>query len=555
MQKNILISALLAASASLFAATAPNFTVTDSDGNAHQLYADYVNQGKVLVLEVFFTTCPPCSDHAPYWQNLYNAVKLQHPGRVEFMMLSNKSFDMNTNVAQYKTAKGLTMPGVGAQGGSLSAVQPYEAGQFGVFYGTPTFIVIAPGTGEVTFDLRGNNPTETMGLIQQRINQLLLPTCTIQTYLGDTLKTYSLQIAIPGGASANVQVTNGAYSLENVPGLPVAPFYLATPAKNNDPLNGVSTFDLLQINKQILGIELFNKPWQFIAADANNSGTISTFDIVELRKLILGIYDSLPNSPSWVFSPAQDTMSTSACPDIQALKRGDVNGNADPKSLLGVEDRTAGSRTFRIENRHFERGETSALPLHLVLPVAGEGFQFALLFNPEALEIRRIWSDNLPGFQDNNWFVSNGRIAFSWIANTPVPMVPGDVVLQIEVQALRDGSVADWFAPESAPLHPEAYDAIGRVYHLEWRVDNPAPQITLLAPNPASRFFTLHIDNPEEQGTQVQLVDPAGRTVYEQRVWLSSGVNTLRVEPGRLPAGLYLVRLGNRPAGKLHWVE
>jgi hypothetical protein len=77
--------------------------------------------------------------------------------------------------------------------------------------------------------------------------------------------------------------------------------YTVTPTKDNDPLNGVSTFDLVLINKHILGLEPLNTPYKMIAADANNSRSITTFDIVELRKLILGIYTELPNNTSWRF--------------------------------------------------------------------------------------------------------------------------------------------------------------------------------------------------------------------------------------------------------------
>jgi thiol-disulfide isomerase/thioredoxin len=50
---------------------APDFTVTDSHGNVHHLYADYLNQGKTVMIEVFFTTCPPCNSIAPYLEPLY----------------------------------------------------------------------------------------------------------------------------------------------------------------------------------------------------------------------------------------------------------------------------------------------------------------------------------------------------------------------------------------------------------------------------------------------------------------------------------------------------
>ena len=72
----------------LSAAPAPDFTVPTSDGQVRKLYQDYVNQQKLVVLEIFFTTCPPCASHAPYWQALYLDMIAAHPGKVEFMLLS-----------------------------------------------------------------------------------------------------------------------------------------------------------------------------------------------------------------------------------------------------------------------------------------------------------------------------------------------------------------------------------------------------------------------------------------------------------------------------------
>jgi thiol-disulfide isomerase/thioredoxin len=48
------------------AQSAPDFTVTDINDIEHTLYADYLNQGKSVLIEVFFTTCPPCSTYAPH---------------------------------------------------------------------------------------------------------------------------------------------------------------------------------------------------------------------------------------------------------------------------------------------------------------------------------------------------------------------------------------------------------------------------------------------------------------------------------------------------------
>ncbi|MFN0036034.1 MAG: T9SS type A sorting domain-containing protein, partial [Saprospiraceae bacterium] len=75
------------------------------------------------------------------------------------------------------------------------------------------------------------------------------------------------------------------------------------PNKNDNPLNGVTVYDLVLISKHILGIELLDSPYKMIAADTDRNGLIDSTDIVELRKLIMGTYTELPNNTSWRFVP------------------------------------------------------------------------------------------------------------------------------------------------------------------------------------------------------------------------------------------------------------
>lgn len=123
------------------------------------------------------------------------------------------------------------------------------------------------------------------------------------------------------------------------------------PEKNDDAANGVSTFDLLQIQRHILGKQVFTTPYQFIAADINQSGNISTLDIIQLRKVILNIETKFPNNTSWrfidaahVFMEPEEALtkywpnrvlikipSTSRKIDFIAVKIGDINNSATLK--------------------------------------------------------------------------------------------------------------------------------------------------------------------------------------------------------------------------------
>lgn len=62
MKKFLLFVATVFAAAGAFAqfGTAPDFSVTDIDGNTHNLYADILDQGLIAVVDVSATWCGPC---------------------------------------------------------------------------------------------------------------------------------------------------------------------------------------------------------------------------------------------------------------------------------------------------------------------------------------------------------------------------------------------------------------------------------------------------------------------------------------------------------------
>jgi hypothetical protein len=125
--------------------------------------------------------------------------------------------------------------------------------------------------------------------------------------------------------------------------------YTVLPFYDDDPLNGVTTFDQVLISKHILGVQPLTGPYNIIAADANGSGTVTTSDIVEIRKMILGLQDEFPGLPAWRFVEAAYQFPNPDDPwqevfpellqfnnltedvldaDFTGIKVGDVNGSA-----------------------------------------------------------------------------------------------------------------------------------------------------------------------------------------------------------------------------------
>jgi hypothetical protein len=123
----------------------------------------------------------------------------------------------------------------------------------------------------------------------------------------------------------------------------VQSLYLNIPS--DDIYNGVSTFDLVIITKHILGMQAFDSPYQYWAADVNGSKTVTTLDMVYIQKVILGINTSFPvqknwisyfdtgNAQAWAQSESMNCQNLQSGDElsIKAIKLGDVNFSAVPE--------------------------------------------------------------------------------------------------------------------------------------------------------------------------------------------------------------------------------
>jgi len=125
--------------------------------------------------------------------------------------------------------------------------------------------------------------------------------------------------------------------------------YVIDPVKTDGVNNGVSTLDLVLIQRHIVGLGDLEGVYNLIAADINNDDKISSFDIVDLRKVILGINDTFTNNDSWRFVDANHPFVDPTDPwfteipesyiinnlngdmiiDFTAIKVGDVNNSVE----------------------------------------------------------------------------------------------------------------------------------------------------------------------------------------------------------------------------------
>ena len=110
-----------------------------------------------------------------------------------------------------------------------------------------------------------------------------------------------LSTGLPDYPLEMVTAQNGMFVFDNNP---TPNLYLLSAERNTDYLDGVSTLDLVLIQRYLLGLHDFDSPYKLIAADINNDTRIRPDDLVQLRALILRKILELPSNKSWRFVDA-----------------------------------------------------------------------------------------------------------------------------------------------------------------------------------------------------------------------------------------------------------
>lgn len=340
---------------------------------------------------------------------------------------------------------------------------------------------------------------------------------------------------------------------------------------DNDPLNGVSTFDLVLINKHILGLELFNSPYIIIAADANKSKAVTTFDIVEFRKLILGIYSELPNNTSWRFVDADYSFPDPANPfeeifpeiktvstpfpakaDFVAIKVGDVNGNASADAAPNPVVSLALSTTNAVQ-----AGQVVTIPVTYTGAESLEAFQLGLRFDPEKLSLIGPSQGDLPNYNTGNFGLTKaaqGEIRSLWFANPTVPdeaLHPGDILFYLSFRAKKSlPAFAALLDADDTLLPNIAWKPDGKSYSLRpneasktrdaGAADTASPLTAACYPNPASGEIHLNVRSDRDGRARLAVFGPFGRLEWKREVTLEAGEQTFDIpEIAQLPAGVY----------------
>ncbi len=339
--------------------------------------------------------------------------------------------------------------------------------------------------------------------------------------------------------------------------VPIAVNYTLTPTKDNDPLNGVTTYDLVIISKHVLALEPFTSPFQYIAADANNSQSVTTYDILDLRKLILGIYDKLPNNTSWRFvdksysfpeptNPWKEAFPESKSvwnfqaprmeDDFMAVKIGDLNGSAIPNSLLFTDERSSGTWMLDVADRLVKAGEQVSVAFSAA--AAALGYQFTLQYSDlECLSIE-------PGEGLTAEYFAHFPDRKAITAAVDRPAGAGQLLFTLHFRAKAAGRLSQMLRLSNSITRAEAYSATQSNERFEVRLrfhsdtDYAVAELPFElyqnAPNPWANRTQIGFYLPEAAEATLNVHDEAGRLVFSQTAFYPRGYHSVSLDRSQL---------------------
>ena len=361
------------------------------------------------------------------------------------------------------------------------------------------------------------------------------------------------------GFSTAMSTSQGGFAF---PMMPFGGTYDVSPAKNDDHLNGISTRDLVFIQRHLLGKEELNTPYKRIAADVDGNESLSVNDIVELRKLILGVYNELPDNTSWrfveanyVFPDPKDPFSphfpeaykidnfATNMPDVDfvGVKVGDVDGSVDASGLGKMQSREDSRLLFSATDRSFTSGELVSLDITSETFDQVTGYQFTLNFDPQMMAFIGIDAGLLNMDEANAGlsYLQDGIINISWHNANGRSASAEDVLFSVQFEAIQTGNMSDAISMNSRMVRAEAYNTSDEVMGVQLGFNGNTTEAIAFRlyqnhPNPFSENTVIGFDLPEDGDVQLTIYDVTGKVIALQKLAGKRGYNSTEIYSAEL---------------------
>ena len=339
----------------------------------------------------------------------------------------------------------------------------------------------------------------------------------------------------------------GEYAFEN---LPMYENFRLVPTFEDAPVNGISTADILLIQRHILGIQDLDSPYKVIAADINNSSSVTAIDIIELRKIILGTQEEFSNSTVWRFVdsgrvfpdpghpfPYTQTMNLTQLDhdamdmNFVGVKTGDVNYSALINGFIPETLSFRSSETLSLVSSSLERG---SVQLTVNKEQELSGFQLAFRCSRSLNQLNL--TSELIQIDEENFAVDGDLVKISWSSAEAITVKEGDLLFSMNF----DDEVDFHLLNDLPTFKTEAYNAsinsLSVEINTETEMVNNEWQVYRNTPNPFVDNTFIPFNAPSQSKLTLSVFDLTGRSIFSE---------TKIVEPGYQKWEISASDLGN----------
>ena len=357
------------------------------------------------------------------------------------------------------------------------------------------------------------------------------------------------------GENLAANMTTGADGLYDFQ-IPMGMVTTITPTKDIEHGNGVSTMDLIILQKHIIGMEIMGSPYKLIAADVNKDGFINALDLLEMRRLILGELSTFPTNNSWRFLlkdyefttnnpqselfPERLVISVDQAQmkrDFLGIKIGDLDLDGDPTKRSA---RSGNQLIFHTEDRELVKGQQLTVPFSVNTATLYEGFQFTIhASSSDVAIVDVIGNDNLEVAKSNFGLKrsGNGIMTASWNADKGEDL-RADQVFSLVLEATKNSMLSDVLSIDGkvtpAISFPEDGSPQGVAMNFTSEGIDYKLDLFQNEPNPFAESTAIRFTLPKSAEARLSVYDVTGKRVKEVKGVFSKGLNQVAFEANEL---------------------